>query len=277
MKPEIAIILAIFLTFILAEIIFTKFFAKKDQVKSDGIVEIISTLALVLFTQPKILLASYALGLAVFPQYQNALSGMNVFAAFALFLIFDDMTQYWWHRASHAVPWLYKLHRPHHNAAYMSIRLVYRNNLFYYALMPSLWLSGALIYMGLGYVYAVFIVMKLTIIYGAHSDIAWDKPLYKIKWLSPIMWVVERTISTPATHQAHHGRHKSDGVTHYKGNYGNMLFLWDIIFGTAKITRQYPSEFGVEDLPDTSLGEQLIWPIIRKHPQPKSGIIDAAE
>ncbi len=277
MKPEIAIILAIFLTFILAEIIFTKFFAKKDQVKSDGIVEIISTLALVLFTQPKILLASYALGLAVFPQYQNALSGMNVFAAFALFLIFDDMTQYWWHRASHAVPWLYKLHRPHHNAAYMSIRLVYRNNLFYYALMPSLWLSGALIYMGLGYVYAVFIVMKLTLIYGAHSDIAWDKPLYKIKWLSPIMWVVERTISTPATHQAHHGRHKSDGVTHYKGNYGNMLFLWDIIFGTAKITRQYPSEFGVEDLPDTSLGEQLIWPIIRKHPQPKSGIIDAAK
>ena len=150
----------------------------------------------------------------------------------------------------------------------MSIRLVYRNNFFYYLLMPSIWLSGALIYLGLGWIYAVFIIIKLTIIYGAHSDIPWDKPLYKIKWLSPIMWVVERTISTPATHYAHHGRHKADGITHYKGNFGNMLFLWDVIFGTAKITRQYPSEFGVENLPETSLGEQLIWPIIRKHKQP---------
>lgn len=277
MKPEILIILSIFVAFILAEIVFTKFFAKKNQVKSDGIVEFVSTLALTAFTQPKILLAGYALGLTVFPQYQNALSGMNVFAAFALFLIFDDMTQYWWHRASHSVPWLYKLHRPHHNAEYMSIRLVYRNNLFYYLLMPSIWCSAVLIYLGLGHVYAVFIILKMTIIYGAHSDIPWDKPLYQIKWLSPVMWVVERTISTPSTHHAHHGRHKSDGITNYKGNFGNMLFLWDVIFGTAKITRQYPPEFGVENLPETSLAEQLIWPIARKHRQPRAGAIDAAE
>jgi len=277
MKPEIMILMGIFFSFILAEILFTKFFAKKNQTKSDGVVEAVSTIALIGFTQPKILLAAYAIGLAVFPQYQNALSGLGFFAGFALFLLFDDMTQYWWHRLSHSVPWLYKLHRPHHNAEYMSIRLVYRNNLFYYLLMPSIWLSGALIYLGLGWVYAVFIVMKLTIIYGAHSDIPWDKPLYQIKWLSPIMWVVERTISTPSTHHAHHGRHKADGVTNYKGNFGNMLFLWDVIFGTAKITRQYPPEYGVENLPDTSLGEQLLWPIIRKHPQPKDAVPDAAE
>ena len=268
MKPELLILMGIFLSFILAEILFTQFFAKKNQKTSDGFVEFFSTIALVGFTQPKILAAAYIIGLAVFPDHKNALADINVFAGFALFLIFDDLTQYWWHRASHSLPWLYKLHRPHHNAEYMSIRLVYRNNFFYYLLMPSIWLSGALVYLGLGWIYAVFIIIKLTIIYGAHSDIPWDKPLYKIKWLSPIMWVVERTISTPATHYAHHGRHKADGITHYKGNFGNMLFLWDVIFGTAKITRQYPSEFGVENLPETSLGEQLIWPIIRKHKQP---------
>ena len=91
----------------------------------------------------------------------------------------------------------------------------------------------------------------------------WDKPLYALKWLSPIMWVVERTISTPSTHHAHHGKHKSDGVTNYKGNFGNMLFFWDVLFGTAKITRRYPPEYGVENLPETTIGEQLIWPLMK--------------
>lgn len=278
MKPEIVAILGIFFAFIIAEIIFTNFFKKKDQKASDGAVEFFSTGTLLLLTQPLIMGASYALGLFFFPEFQDKLSGLHFLAGFGLFLIFDDLTQYWWHRLSHSIPWLYKLHRPHHNAEYMSIRLVYRNNTFYYAMMPGLWFSGALIYLGLGWVYAVYIIMKMTIIFGAHSDIPWDKPLYKIKALSPLMWVIERTISTPATHHAHHGRHKADGVTHYKGNFGNMLFLWDIIFGTAKITRRYPPEYGVENLPETSMLEQLIWPLVRKHPQPKDdGVLDPAE
>ena len=278
MKPEIIAILCVFFAFILAEILFTNFFRKKDQKTSDGIVEFFSTGFLLLLTQPLIITGVYALGLKFFPQFQDSLSEIHVLAAIGLFLIFDDLTQYWWHRMSHSVSWLYKLHRPHHNAEYMSIRLVYRNNTFYYAMMPGIWFSAILVYLGLGWVYAFYIVAKLTIISGAHSDLPWDKPLYKIKWLSPVMWVIERTFSTPATHHAHHGRHAADGITNYKGNFGNMLFLWDIIFGTAKITRRYPPEYGVENLPETSTLEQLFWPIFRKHPQPKDGaIIDPAE
>lgn len=269
MKPELIVIVCIFLAFIIAEIIFTGFFKKKNQNKTDGWIELICTIAVTGLTQPLILGAVYAIAIVAFPQYQDVLAGIPFWAGFLLLLIFDDMTQYWWHRASHSFAWLYKLHRPHHNASYMSIRLVYRNNLFYYALMPGLWLSAILIFMGLGWIYAIYIVIKMTVIFGAHSDIPWDKPLLKIKWLSPVMWLVERTISTPCTHFAHHGKHLSDGVTHYKGNFGNLLFFWDVLFGTAKITRQYPPEFGVENLPETSMGEQLIWPIVRVHPQPK--------
>jgi sterol desaturase/sphingolipid hydroxylase (fatty acid hydroxylase superfamily) len=87
--------------------------------------------------------------------------------------------------------------------------------------------------------------------------------LYKRRWLSPLMWVLERTISTPATHSAHHGRHLDDGVTHYKGNYGNLLFFWDVLFGTARITRRYPEKFGVENLDPVSAPRQLFWPLIR--------------
>lgn len=263
MKPELIVILCILLGFIFLEILFTRFFSKPEQTKSDGIVEIISSGTLMLFTQPLVLAAGALLAAFLVPQAAGMLNTWPFLGVFALFLIFDDMTQYWWHRLSHSLPWLYNLHRPHHNAQYLSIRVVYRNNLFYYLLMPGLWFSGILIYLGGGWVYAVYIVIKMSVIYGAHSDVRWDAYLYKTKWMSPIMWIVERTISTPATHSAHHGKHKADGITHYKGNYGNLLFFWDILFGTAKITRKYPTEFGVENLPDTSIGEQLIWPIIK--------------
>lgn len=267
MKPEIIVVLSIFIFFIILEIVFTRFFQKKGQVKGDGTVELIGSAVLVLFTQPFIVATAMGMTALLVPQYADVLKTWPFLVVFGLFLIFDDMTQYWWHRITHKTPWLYNLHRPHHNAEYLSIRIVYRNNIFYYFLMPSLWLSGVLIYLGGGWVYAVYLVMKMTVIFGAHSDVRWDAPLYKIKWLSPIMWVVERTISTPATHSAHHGKHVSDGITNYKGNFGNFLFFWDVLFGTAKITRQYPEQMGVENLPETNVSEQLLWPLFRARPK----------
>lgn len=255
------IVLGIYVAFGLIELVRSDLFTKREQCRNDGIVETISTVLLLTVTQPSIILFVNWLGLRWFPQYQGALSGIGFWAALPLFLVFEDMMQYWWHRASHSFAWLYNLHRAHHNARYMSVRLVYRNNIIYYAMMPSIWLSGVLIYLGLGWFYAGYLIVKMLVIIGAHSDVAWDAPLYRIKWLSPVMWVVERTISTPATHHAHHGRHLSDPATHYKGNYGNLLFFWDVLFGTAKITRRYPESYGVENLPDATLGQQLLWPI----------------
>lgn len=263
MKPEMIAIVSIFLFFTVLEIFLTRFFEKPNQKNGDGLVEIVSAGVLLGLIQPLVLYLSITLMTWIAPSAEGMLSSIPVVAGVALFLIFDDLTQYWWHRLSHSVTWLYNLHRPHHNAEYLSVRVVYRNNLFYYLLMPGIWFSGVLIYLGLGWVYAGYIVVKMLVIIGAHSDVRWDAPLYKIKWLSPIMWVVERTISTPATHSAHHGKHASDGITHYKGNYGNLLFFWDVLFGTAKITRQYPEEMGVENLPETSVGEQLFWPLVK--------------
>ncbi len=79
---------------------------------------------------------------------------------------------------------------------------------------------------------------------------------------------MERTISTPATHSAHHGKHQSDGITNYKGNYGNLLFFWDVLFGTARITRKYPDEFGVENLEPVTAAQQLFWPLVQYKRQP---------
>ena len=264
-------ILAIYAGFGILELWRSHLFSKDEQTRDDGIVEIVSMAVLLIFTQPMILLASATLMGLVAPDWAGSLSGISVIAAIALFLVLDDMTQYWWHRASHSFAWLYNLHRAHHNARYMSVRLVYRNNLFYYMMMPGLWLSGVLIYLGLGWVYAGYLVVKMTVIIGAHSDVAWDRPLYRIKWLSPIMWVVERTISTPATHHAHHGRHADDPAVNYKGNFGNLLFFWDVLFGTAKITRSYPTSYGVENLAPATLGQQLMWPVFPENKEEKAG------
>ncbi|MEE1876684.1 sterol desaturase family protein [Altererythrobacter litoralis] len=269
-------VLGIYIGFALLELWRSNLFAKDEQTRDDGIVEGVSMVVLIGFTQPAIVFASSALMGLIAPGLQGALAGLNVFAAILLFLILDDMTQYWWHRASHSFAWLYNLHRAHHDARYMSVRLVYRNNIIYYAMMPGLWFAGALLYMGLGWVYAGYLVVKMAVIIGAHSDVAWDKPLYRIKWLSAVMWVVERTISTPATHHAHHGRHADDPAVHYKGNYGNLLFFWDVLFGTARITRLYPRSYGVENLAPATLGQQLLWPIFPENKEFARDEIDGA-
>ncbi|MDA0820080.1 MAG: sterol desaturase family protein [Proteobacteria bacterium] len=265
-------VLGIFLGFAVLELWRTKLFAKGGQTRDDGIVEGISMTMLLAVTQPGIVFLSAAIMSVMAPSLEGALSDINIFAAIALFLVLEDMTQYWWHRASHTFPWLYNLHRAHHNAKYMSVRLVYRNNIIYYMLMPGLWTAGALLYMGLGWVYAGYLVVKMAVIIGAHSDVAWDKPLYQIKWLSPVMWVVERTISTPSTHHAHHGRHADDPAVNYKGNYGNLFFFWDVLFGTAKITRSYPESYGVENLAPATLGQQLLWPIFPENKEADPGV-----
>jgi sterol desaturase/sphingolipid hydroxylase (fatty acid hydroxylase superfamily) len=81
-----------------------------------------------------------------------------------------------------------------------------------------------------------------------------------------VAWVVERTVSTPATHFAHHAYTQDDGVGHYSGNFGNLLFVWDMLLGTAKITRQYPPRVGLKD--DTDHGPerwwvQLLYPLLK--------------
>ncbi|VAV87055.1 Fatty acid hydroxylase family (carotene hydroxylase/sterol desaturase) [hydrothermal vent metagenome] len=257
------IVLAIFVIFAVLEAFRTGFLYKQNQQKHDGWIDFLCGVVLIGMIQPLVLLTSMAGLHWLWPQGFGMFAQTPIILQILAFIIFDDLSQYWWHRSSHKFAFLYNLHRPHHNAQYLSVRIVYRNNFFYYMMMPGLWLSGLLVYVGFGWVYAGYLLVKLAVIIAAHSDVAWDAPLYRIKWLQPLMWVVERTISTPSTHAMHHGRHKSDGITHYKGNYGNLLFFWDVIFGTARITRQRPQQFGVENLPDIGIGQQLLWPLIR--------------
>lgn len=195
---------------------------------------------------PLIVLGSAAIQTQLLPEHAGAWAHVPWYWQLAAFLVFEDMVQYWWHRASHKFAWAWPAHKFHHSSEYMGVRIIFRNGFFYDILMPNLWLAGILVYLGFGAVYFWYYLVKLLVTMGSHSELRWDAPLYRYKWLHPLAWVVERTISTPATHFAHHALTESDGVGHYNGNFGNLLFFWDVLFGTARITRQYPPAFGVE-------------------------------
>lgn len=233
------------------------------RTRNDWSIELVSLFTLPTLVQPGIFLLIFWASNNWFPQFENVYVNLFIGWQFIAFLIFDDLTQYLWHRLSHVNRVMWKLHRPHHVVEEMGVMVTYRNAILYYALMPGIWFSAILIYLGMGYAYLFYLPIKLTVILLAHSETKWDRVLYKYKILSPLAWVVERLISTPSTHFAHHGLTADDGISHPNGNYGNLLFLWDVIFGTAKITRQYPTRFGAWNQIKEPWYVQLLFPIIR--------------
>lgn len=252
------IVTGIMLLFAALEIARGGFWHRGVATRRDTILDAVSSAVLPLMMVPAVLAVAPAIGEAIRPGSQGWLAWLPGWAMFGILLLGDDLTQYGWHRLSHRWLWLFGLHRAHHSAPYMSVRIVYRNNLVYYLLMPGIWISALLVYWGFGDVYGLYLVLKMAVIVGAHSDQAWDAPLYRR--LPRLMWVVERLISTPATHSAHHGLREADGVTHYDGNFGNFLFLWDVLFGTAHITRRRPTEFGLEGLAPVGVVRELLLP-----------------
>lgn len=241
-------IMAVYGLFAMLELVTGRFLNRDKTRAGDVWIEVIVSISFVFLIVPFIFLGADFLWQSGAPEARDMLTSWPVAVVVLLFLVGDDMTQYWWHRITHSVPWLYNMHRAHHDVGYMSVRLVYRNNLIYYLFMPGIWVSASLVYLGGGDVYIGYVCVKMTVVIASHSSVRWDEKLYAHPLGAKLMWLVERVISTPSTHAMHHGKHLADGVTHYKGNFGNLLFLWDILFGTAKISRRFPDDYGVENL-----------------------------
>jgi sterol desaturase/sphingolipid hydroxylase (fatty acid hydroxylase superfamily) len=199
----------------------------------------------------------------ILPGYKDAFGWVPFWWAFLIIAVADDLTQYWYHRLHHQVPFLWRFHRTHHSAPYIGMAMASRQNIIYTIFFSQIYLTAALTYLGLGYA-ALFVTgVKSIITLAAHSSIAWDKPFYKYKALHPIAWVLERLISTPSTHHAHHADSNDDGIGHYKGNFGNMFFIWDVIFSTGIITRKFPAGYGIKHYKQEEWYAQFMWPVFK--------------
>ncbi len=244
-------------------------YIETKRTKNDFKVEVLSLAILPTFIQPTIFILCFLIMSSFFKPWENYFIELSIGYSFIAFLLLDDLSQYWWHRLSHVNKTMWKLHRPHHIVEEMGVLVTYRNAVLYYAMMPGIWFSAILIFMGMGTTYLIYLPLKLSIILLAHSETRWDRFLFKYKVLKPLTWIIERTISTPCTHFAHHGLTDEDGISNPNGNFGNMLFLWDVIFGTAKITRKYPTKFGAWNQIKEPWQVQLFFPFV-KCKDPKS-------
>ncbi len=238
------------------------YLASSRRTASDWIQEVGGFAVLSFLIKPLIVFAAFFAGQRLAPGLQGSIAAFSILPALVVYLLVDDVLQYWYHRFGHEYDFLWKLHRPHHQAEEMGFFVSYRNAGLYYLLMPNIWWVGLAIFLGGLKAVAIGLILKQIIIIGSHSRIRWDEPLYRVRILGPIVAVLERIFVTPAFHYAHHGKSMIDRISDPNGNYGNMFSIWDQLFGTAKFTRRFPTSLGLVNDPRDGWAASYFYPVI---------------
>jgi sterol desaturase/sphingolipid hydroxylase (fatty acid hydroxylase superfamily) len=166
-------------------------------------------------------------------------------AAAVAFWITADFLAYWVHRLQHRVPFLWAFHSVHHAQERLTFVTSYRIHPVE-QLLASLIVFVPLLVIGLPTGTWLPLVAALTALeFAQHSDLRWGfGPLYRV-------------VVSPVFHAIHH----SSDADHHDRNYGKILSIWDVLFGTASPDRERPRRFGVDGLPiPESLTAQLIAP-----------------
>ncbi len=168
------------------------------------------------------------------------IASLPVAAQMAILLALHSLVQYWVHRSGHKVPFLWNWHRIHHTDTRLDATTGLRHHPFeslldYAAfLMPTLLLGPSA-----GGVLAYFI---LTIGFAMFTH-------FPPAWLpARLDHALSHVIMTPRLHQLHHSTHQPETDT----NYGNVLVIWDRLFGTylpARATPRPGFRLGLDEVP----------------------------
>jgi len=164
----------------------------------------------------------------------------------ALALCLSDLVFYWFHRAQHAVPWLWRFHSVHH-----SIRDMNAVNAYHH--ISEVVLQTLLVTLPLGYLFAIQTAQLPFVGLGG--------ALWAIAIHSPTRFHVgplRLLIADNRFHRIHH----STEAQHFDKNFGSVVSIWDTLFGTAYWPRrdEWP-ETGLADVPEpSSIKEWLLEP-----------------
>lgn len=149
-------------------------------------------------------------------QYPFSLAALPVSVRVALYLVIADFGYYWVHRLMHT-PYAWRVHMWHHSPRNLywlagmraSLPQQYLVNIPYVLVSPLIGPAEWWVYVAI----ATHVGFKND---WQHMNVAW-----RSNWLE---WV----FVTPRYHQIHH----SANPKHYVANFGDLLTIWDRLFGT---------------------------------------------
>lgn len=252
------LIFVIFLATLFVEIIGGRHKWSRDSLKG-GAFAVVSVIMQFSVSTPVVaFIVSLALD-ALLPNSENRFAGASFWLVFPVVFVAEEFCHYWIHRWAHEKRWLWKLHRTHHSARELNALVLFRFNIFWTAMQPQLWFGAAMLHLGLVEVFAAGSLIAFIVNVFTHTSYRWDLAMRKWPGMNPVFNVLEKIITLPDTHHAHHGLGK---LANAKGNYAVTIFLFDTLLGTGKWPRAKQERFGLPGNFDWR--EELFWPIVRK-------------
>lgn len=180
--------------------------------------DLITNLSLsMLSTLVSVIAAIVTLGIYVYLYNEYALfefrSGRTLNWLFAV--VAYDFLYYWTHRAHHRIAMLWAVHVVHHSGEDMNFGLSLRQSVFSEFTMWIFFLPMALL--GIApEIYLGVTALQLIYQYSIHNT-----------YVGHLGWL-EKILVTPSQHRVHHGWNR----LYIDKNFGNVLVLWDRLFGT---------------------------------------------
>lgn len=134
-----------------------------------------------------------------------------------LLIVLGDLLEYWTHRLSHGLAWLWPLHAIHHSPVRLSTLKAGRHHVLYF------WVRGVIAWLPLLVLGAPGdLILWQVVALGATGILAHAN----VDFLIP-GWV-QKLLVTPGYHRIHHSMDAREG----NSNFAVVLPLWDMLFRT---------------------------------------------
>jgi sterol desaturase/sphingolipid hydroxylase (fatty acid hydroxylase superfamily) len=167
-------------------------------------------------------------------------------------LLLLDLWLYWWHRANHELPLLWRFHAVHHLDETLDVTSAVRFHAGEVALSAGV---RAAVIVAFGIPLATVVLFEGLILAAAifhHSD---------ARLPAGVERALARLVVTPSLHWVHHHARRADTDS----NYATVLSVWDRLFRTRSATaRTAEMPIGVEGLRDRPLPALLAAPLARQ-------------
>lgn len=146
-------------------------------------------------------------------------ASLGTVSRFVVALLALDFWTYWWHRANHSIPFLWRFHRMHHSDPAMDVSTATRFHAGELALSSTFRLAVILL---AGAPLAAIVVYDFVLLLSTqfhHSNIALPNGMDRM---------VRLGLVSPNMHKIHH----SDVRAEMDSNFTSILSVWDRLFGT---------------------------------------------